>query len=621
MFPVFWFDMMSSSSLLSRERNALLIILLTLITLGCRVCHKSFLLSHNYVFCQTQGKKYIKAMEQPVVCQSWAVSAATAINRKIGAKLADVINEASEVRVFEPPFLQQLLASGASGSAEQQEEVSARMLDIVIDGTRKAVVGELRKLRDGPEHSESDNKLYVEVVVRVVASNALYRLSLRTPPPVSPTDDDALQTSAASPTASGAESFGQAALVQASNKLVRGLLHAFEALQQVHMQDRSHYRTAKLSKQQLPSSAETPGWDTVPLMTLVHMIQKASQTAGTAVNEESLTQIVRSWRKLLIYLQSSDPGVVQDFSRRRGALAVVNGLIIMLFQHNNTHQCRTLLQSVEHSEQVAETTGDVTKSVLRPAAHMIAEVIKFRYYQGRMNLYEKKFAEAASSFTTAYRLTPPLPLCSAPQRENKLRIHFYRIVTGIVCGHEPPAAFLDVDPVSKQLFRPIIEAIREGNPQSFCRALDRNASLFRKRGVYMLLQQARILCYLYLLQRVHSLIGSVPGADSTKIPVQLILDAARLVMDGKSVADDASFDASEHKDEAGGEADCSPPPIKKSRMEEIVAETSGQDMDAMCLWICRLVSRGFVRGYLSYEHKTLVVAKATPFPSIAPPAS
>ncbi|CUG87018.1 Hypothetical protein, putative [Bodo saltans] len=557
-------------------------------------------------------------MEQPIVSQSWAANAANAINKKIGAKLADAINEASDLKVFEPRFLEQLLAttsSSNSNTAEQQEDASAKLLDTVIDGTRKAVMGELRKLRDGPEHSEADNKLYVEVVVRVVASNALYRQSLRTPPP---TDDDALQQSAQSPTASGSESFAQASMVQASNKLVRGLLHAFEALQQVHMQDRSHYRTAKLSKQQLSSSAETPGWDTVPLMTLVHMIQKASQTAGTAVNDEALTQIVRSWRKLLIYLQSSDNGVVQDFSRRRGALAVVNGLIIMLFQHNNTHQCRALLQSVEHSEQVSETTGDVTKSVLRPAAHMIAEVVKFRYYQGRMKLYEKKFAEAAASFSTAYRLTPPLSMCSVPQRENKLRIHFYRIVTGIVCGHEPPAAFLDVDPVSKQLFRPIIEAIREGNPQSFCRALDRNASLFRKRGVYMLLQQARILCYLYLVQRVHALVGAIPGADNTKISVQLILDASRLVMDVPAVDAPAVEDG--QQDEGAAADDCSPPPAKKSRMEEIVAETSGHDMDAMCLWICRLISRGFVRGYLSYEHKTLVVAKASPFPSISPPS-
>lgn len=561
-------------------------------------------------------------MAQLIVRQPWAADAAVAINKKIGAKLADVINSAAEPEVFDPRFLEQLNAPPVpAATAEQQEEASIRLLETTIEGARKAVLAELRSLRDGPEHSDADNKLYVEVVVRVVASNALYLHSLRVAPPAPASGDD---TQTQSPTASGAEAFGQVSRVQASYKLVRGLLHAFESLQQVHMQDRSHYRTAKLTRQQLPSSAETPGWDTVPLMTLVHMIQKAAQSAGAALNEEALTQIVRSWRKLLIYLQSSDNGVAQEFSRRRGALAVVNGLLIMLFQHNNTHQCRALLQSVEHSEQIAESGGDVTKSVLRPAAHMIAEVVKFRYYQGRMKLYEKKFPEAAAAFTTAYRLTPPLALCTPPQRENKLRIHFYRIVTGIVCGQEPPAALLDTDPVTKHLLLPIVEAIREGNPQSFCRALDRNALIFRKRGVYMLLQQARILCYLYLLQRVHALVSTIPGVDNTKLSVQLILDAAKLVMEGKSVEDDAAYDDGSSapataQASPGSDESCSPPPTKKSRMEAIVEETSSQDMDAMCLWICRLISRGFVRGYLSYEHKTLVLSKASPFPSMLPP--
>lgn len=562
-----------------------------------------------------------------VVRKQWAVDAAAAISKKIGAKLADVMQTAADDSVFEPNFIGQL--SAQDPPTVEGEAPSHRTLETVIEGTRRALLGELSQVPRGPEHSDSDNKLYVEVLVRIVASNALFRQALRAPPPSSPNDDDALQQAAQSPTVEDGASFSQTSLVQASNKLVQGLLHAFEAMQEVHMRDRSSYRTAKMTKQQLPSSAETPGWDTVPLMSLVHMIQKAAQTAGSAVNEEGLTQIVRSWRKLLKYLQSSDSGVAQEFSRRRGALAVVNGLMIMLFQHNNTHQCRALLQSVEHSENVAETTGDVTKSVLRPAAHMIAEVVKFRYYQGRMKLYEKKFSEAAASFTVAYRLTPPLDVCSPPQRDNKLRIHFYRLVTGIVCGQEPPSSWFDSDPLSKHLFRPIVEAIREGNPQSFCRALDRNAPLFRKRGVYMLLQQARILCYLYLLQRVHALVGAVPSADNTKLSVALILDAARVVMDGHSVADEAAFenysggnaDGFENEVQLSATSPCDPPPAKKSRMESIIADSASLDIDAMCLWIARLISRGFVRGYLSYEHKILVLSKAAPFPTIVPQGS
>ena len=522
-------------------------------------------------------------MSTPFVSRKWSKECATAVIKKNGAALADCINAVRDDILSSSAL--ELLAVAANAE-------SSETIETIVASTRKMIQADVDSLQPGPDNDTKENKLYVEMLARLVGAAAVYKQC-----------SVALPASAASLDAAAKAEAIAKARATACNKFVQALLFAFESLQQVHVQDRSHYSTARSNNSNTsgvkPSSTGSPGWDTVPLMTLIHMVQHAAQNA-TSVDEEALNHIVRHWRKMLIYLQSADPNVPSEVSRRRGALAVVNGLLIMLFQHNNTHQCRVLLSSIETSEKAAETNHDSTKSVLQPAKHMIAEVVKFRYYQGRMKLYEKKFSEAFESFQHAYRLSPRFGTGNEAQQKNKLRVHFYWLVSGVCCGMMPPPELLEADNFSRQVFTPIITAIREGDPIAFSRAVDRSSLVLRKRGVYMLLQQVRILCYLYLMVRTQQALNHV-GQDGSRISLELLVE----VLVAQASSKNSSSGTHPEDDDA------SSPMAKRLRFEQ-----EGITVDALALWVSRLIARGFVKGYLSCEHRIVVLSKASPFPTL-----
>ena len=421
-----------------------------------------------------------------------------------------------------------------------------------------AEVGSLRKhMLATVDLNQSDAVQYVEVLCRIVMARFVFLIASKNH------DSDA------------------------SNKLFFGLLFAFDALQEVHMSDRSRWNPR----------TNVVGWDTVALIMLVHMVQDAARKATEL--EDAVNQLVRNWRKLFIFMQSTDPQVPSEQSRRRGALAVVNGLLSILFQQNNTHQCRVLLNTIEASERAAENASDSLKSILRPASHLVAEVVKFRYYQGRMKLYEKDFHVAFSSLQEAYSLLPAMGRgANAAQSNNKLRIHFHLLVAGVACGLQPPQEVLDADSVCRRIFTPLLLAMTDGNAILFSKLIDEHGTILKRRGAYMILHQARLLCYLFLLQKVH--VGlCAAGIDSSRIPLMLVVSAAKFVSGADALQPDDVALSPERE-------------LKRHRVE-----SESLEVDSIALWIARLISREFVKGYVSYEHKMLVLSKQTPFPSLS----
>eukprot|EP00758_Cryptobia_borreli_P002670 Tbor_TRINITY_DN3199_c0_g1::TRINITY_DN3199_c0_g1_i1::g.14636::m.14636 len=426
-----------------------------------------------------------------------------------------------------------------------------------------------------PDVSEEEAK-YVEMFTRLAATALVY--------------DDAVVEQSTGPSPLD--------LNGPRNKLLKGLLFAFDSFQTAHTFERlpHHYQGF-------------PGWDTAALLTLVHEIQGVAESI-TTVDEESINSIVRNWRRLFVSLQSVDKEVESSKSRRRGALVVVNGLLTVLFRHNITHQCRVILRFIEQNETAAETTDDPLKSVIMPAKHLVSEVIKFRYYQGRMRQYDKNYAGAFNSLMEAYCLSPPWSSdetqMNKEQRENKIRIHFYLTVAGIMYGLQPPMNFLSADPVTYEIFFPVVEAIRLGSPAAFTAALDVNGSVLRRKGVFMLLQRARIYCYLHMLRITHTAISEA-GKDNTMIPFSLLVSA--LAETNHTLCDEDS--------------PLSIAKLFKQQIQEsndtkcLRVEVEGQlEVEDMALWLGRLISIGLVKGYLSYEHSTLVLSKKDPFPTL-----
>lgn len=374
------------------------------------------------------------------------------------------------------------------------------------------------------------------------------------------------------------------------NTLLKGLLFAFEAFQEVHSMPRMHYPPRHGSK-----TKGTVGWDTLILLYFVHHIPQVAREASGVVVDEATGELIRQWRKLLVALQSADDHEAPEHSRRRGTLSIVNGLLMILFSRYNTHQCTVLINAVENAERLPKAAA---KSYLQPSQHMSSEVLTYYYFKGRLALYNHRFEEALESLRYAYSLLPPFTLASPPQCKNKFRIRFYLCIAAIITGKTIPPAVLDEDNILKPIVGPLITSIQRGDPIAFHLAMETFSSTFRRRGVYLILQQCKHLCALMLLARVHAILGAA-GVDNSRIPLAALVAAQQAIIN-EGIEESQNSIAS---------------PTRRKEHDDVLALHHTND-DTIALAISHLIAGGWARGYLSYEHRTLVLSKTMPFPTL-----
>jgi hypothetical protein len=401
----------------------------------------------------------------------------------------------------------------------------------------------------------------------------------------------------------------EAAQAPSAAKRLRFQLCAFDAFQQQHTAPRQ----------------PPVGWDTAVLVTSIQRIRSTSSSpgaldanddddgedttgAGTATSSggssEMLGTMIRSWRKLFLTLKELDPEFPNSQSRRRGALAVLNGLLGILFLHNNTHQARIVIKSVDDLE--AGGAGDPSRGVLGPCGHMVAEVVRYCYYQGRMRLYDRDPIAAFAAFREASRRLPPHGEYHADEvRTNKLRVHFYWSVAGLAAGVKPPVECLLGDPILTALVDSVNTAVEAGSEAAFDAVVAYYAPMLKIRGVYsLLIAMVRPQCLLARLMRLHAAVGRM-GRDNSRLPLKLLLAAEAPL--GDTAATERALAGASFLPE-GAEA--------RSQLEAAVRATV-EPLDDLALQLAQLIGIGKVRGYVAMDGHMLVLSKKEPFP---PPA-
>ncbi|KEG12727.1 COP9 signalosome complex subunit 12 [Trypanosoma grayi] len=527
------------------------------------------------------------------VAPVWLQRTADAIAARNGVILTDCIAQAEEGQAA------QVTSAAVLANIEAAVDHLRCVLAERVEGSR-----ELRRSESAAAAAKDakERQLYVEVVVRVATTGALAQYQRAE---ACNGQEDGISNgcgSSGNDNNNNNKSDGSKPPQQYFDTLARGLLHVFEAFQEVHSMSRSHYPPYRRGG----STVGTVGWDTLLLLHFVHCIPRAARKASEKVIDEATGMIVRSWRKLLLSLQVEDPRESPEHSRRRGALAVCNGLLSILFHRYNNHQCRILVNSVAQSEKVAESTNDWGKSILRPAQHMTAEVVTFCYYKGRIMLYDRHFAEAHEALREAYHLLPPPGEGTEVQQRNKQRVRFYLTVAGVAHGKVVPAEILQTDDLIAHVFAPIIAALQRGDPHAFTTAVDTFSMLLRKRGVYFILQRAKLFCFFVLLARTHAALGNCSEVDNSRVPLAVLTAAyTHVVEEGRAASAQAN------------QAQPYPKKQKRQRAEEDAEGASTMTDDEMTWWTAKLIACGLVRGYISYEHKTIVLSRQCPFPTLA----
>jgi len=278
----------------------------------------------------------------------------------------------------------------------------------------------------------------------------------------------------------------------------------------------------------------------------ISLNSKIQQHHYQAKLEKASPILQESYSKTINDRTEYHPGAPFDSngSKQSGVLAIVNELFSMYFRLNNLRLCKNLIRPVETKKLQEKGT--------------MAEMITYRYYIGRLNMFEDQHERAETHLDYA------LQHCHKDAINNKKRILKYLVPIKIYRGRLPTTLLLDKYGLEE--FKPIVEGIRKGDLRTFQDGLVQYQDTFIRLGTYLLLEKCKTVCYRNLFKRVHKIIDNH----------QMSLNHVAKVFKWLGM------------------------PIDLDEIECILAN---------------LIFQGFVRGYLSHSKGTLVLSKRDPFPT------
>ncbi|PVU99586.1 hypothetical protein BB559_000559 [Furculomyces boomerangus] len=185
----------------------------------------------------------------------------------------------------------------------------------------------------------------------------------------------------------------------------------------------------------------------------------------------------------------------------------------------------------------------------------IADQVQYNYYIGVLFFQQEKYVKASK------HLTFVLENIHYQCKKNRM----YLIPTNMVNGILPNQKLLEKYPTIKNQFFVYINALKSGNVKQFDQALQNNQNEHFKNGTYLAMERVRLHVLRRFIKKVYLI------SKTTRIHTDTFVAAFRfmgLVIDG---------------------------------------------MEVHCI-LANLIHKGFIKGYISESHNTLVLSKADPFP-------
>ena len=181
--------------------------------------------------------------------------------------------------------------------------------------------------------------------------------------------------------------------------------------------------------------------------------------------------------------------------------------------------------------------------------------------------FDKVYQEAEESLSYALRH------CHRGAINNKARILKYLLPVQLVLGRLPCQRLMVEYSSALGQYAPLVTALRDGNVAEFNSAMNTNQFKFIAEGTYLVLEKLRQTVYRGLFKKVAAVHGEVEPSKATQIP--LLSFAKALELQGLQLS-----------------------------------------MDELECVVANLIHRKYIKGYISHQHKVVVVAKSMPFPSL-----
>lgn len=190
----------------------------------------------------------------------------------------------------------------------------------------------------------------------------------------------------------------------------------------------------------------------------------------------------------------------------------------------------------------------------------LSQQITYRYYVGRKAMFDSDYKAADEYLTYAFEN------CHKLSQRNKRLILIYLVPVKMLLGYIPSKQVLEKYDVIQ--FWDLVQAVCQGNLKLFDELMEKHEEFFIKCGIYLIVDKLKIIAYRNLFRKVYLIL------NTHQIPVDALQTA--LVSLGQT---DVDLD------------------------------------ETQCI-VANLIYEGKIKGYISHQHRKVVVSKQNPFPPL-----
>lgn len=170
-------------------------------------------------------------------------------------------------------------------------------------------------------------------------------------------------------------------------------------------------------------------------------------------------------------------------------------------------------------------------------------------------------------FSADEHLTYAFEHCHKQSKKNKRLILTYLVPVKMLLGYMPKRSLLEKYNLME--FWELVEAVKTGDLRRLESIMAKHETFFIGAGIYLIVEKLKLLAYRNLFKKVYL------AMNTHQIPVQSLLTA--LQMHG----------------------------------------VQGIDMDETECLVANLIFEGKMKGYISHQHKKVVISKQNPFPQLS----
>lgn len=218
-------------------------------------------------------------------------------------------------------------------------------------------------------------------------------------------------------------------------------------------------------------------------------------------------------------------------SKKRGAMRIINLMLEVYFMLSNYRLCAPLAKILE---------GPGYPSL---DEYPLSHTVTYRYYMGRLHLLDGRYEEAERDLQQSFEQMPKAGKKNFQQQKNnnaqvsyhnKRLVLAYLIPAKLMRGKLPQKNLLEKYGLSE--YGPLADAVRQGDMRLFRECLVRNEWLFRRRGLFILLERLKLLVYRTLFRRTLHFVRRPGGPAVCPLDaLQSALRASHVEMDLEEV--------------------------------------------------------------------------------------